>query len=265
MKLWMVFDPAWSPQWLMIGYSSALRATLVLAIALLLVRIAARAAAAVRAAIWAGALTMLLPLPWARDLPLTWRFDALPGWLSLPIAETGRALVVQSSPYARQLPWTTLAATAWLAGAAILAVYSALQLWRVRASLRRTAPAPDELCALLDECSASLRIVRHIRLRISPGPTVPFTIGALWPVIVLPYRALSWPQTQLRSVLLHELAHVRRHDSATGLLAHAACVLWWFHPAVWLGVRAMCREREQACNAIVLSCGLQSADYAEAL
>jgi beta-lactamase regulating signal transducer with metallopeptidase domain len=265
MKLWMVLDPVWSPQWLMIGYSSTLRATLVLAIAVLLVRVFARAAAAVRAAIWAAALTMLLVLPWVRDVPVTWRFDALPGWLSLPITETGRVLVVQSSPYAEQLPWTTLAATAWLVGAAILSVYSALQLWRVRGSLRRTRPAPDELVVLLDDCSARLRLVRRVRLRISPESTVPFTIGTLRPAIILPEGALSWPQTHLRGVLLHELAHVRRHDSATGLLAHCACVLWWFHPGVWLGVRAMCREREHACDAIVLSCGPQAADYAEAL
>jgi len=265
MKLWMVFDPAWSPQWLMIGYSLALRATLVLAIALLLVRVFARSTPAVRAGIWAAALAMLLPLPWMRELPITWRFDSLPGWLSLPITEAGSTLVVQSSPYAKQLPWTTLAATTWLAGAAILAAYSVLQLWRVRASLRSTSPAPDELSALLAECSARLRLVRHVRLRISPDSIVPFTIGALRPIVILPERALTWPRTHLRSVLLHELAHVRRHDSATGLLGHCACVLWWFHPGVWLGVRALCREREYACDAIVLSCGLQSADYAEAL
>jgi beta-lactamase regulating signal transducer with metallopeptidase domain len=265
MKLWMVFDPVWSPQWVMIGYSSTLRATLVLAIALLLVRVFARTGAQVRAGIWSVAVAMLLPLPWMREAPVTWRFDALPGWLTLPIAEAGRAMVVQSSPFAEALPWTTLAATAWLAGAVILSAYSALQLWRVRASLRRARPAPDGLCVLLGECAARLGLVRRVGLRISPESLVPFTVGALRPVIVLPERALTWPQTHLRSVLLHELAHVRRQDSATGLLGHCACVLWWFHPGVWLGVRAMCREREHACDAIVLSCGLQSADYAEAL
>ena len=72
----------------------------------------------------------LIPLPWMREAPLTWRFDALPGWLTTPIAKAGRAMVVQSSPFAEELPWTTLAATAWLTGAIFLTAYSVIQLWK---------------------------------------------------------------------------------------------------------------------------------------
>ena len=50
---------------------------------------------------------------------------------------------------------------------------------------------------------------------------------------MLPATARQWSDEQLRSVLLHELAHIKRRDTVVQLLAQIACALHWFNPLVW--------------------------------
>ena len=63
---------------------------------------------------------------------------------------------------------------------------------------------------------------------------MPFTYGLLRPVIVLPESADEWTTDRRRSVLLHELAHVRRRDLLTNAIVQLACAVYWFHPLVRL-------------------------------
>jgi len=91
------------------------------------------------------------------------------------------------------------------------------------------------------------------------------TWGLWQPVILLPGDAGGWPPGRRRVVLLHELAHVRRHDCLTQVLAQAACALHWFNPLVWLAARRFAIERERACDDQVLEVGTRASDYAEHL
>jgi beta-lactamase regulating signal transducer with metallopeptidase domain len=54
------------------------------------------------------------------------------------------------------------------------------------------------------------------------------------PVVLLPDSSLAWPSERTEAVVLHELAHVRRWDSASQLVAVATCALSGFNPVVWL-------------------------------
>ena len=56
-------------------------------------------------------------------------------------------------------------------------------------------------------------------------------------------------------VLWHELAHVRRGDAGSHLLARAALSLYWWNPLLWLAWRQFLRERERAADDIVLNGG----------
>src|SRR6185503_6185464 len=70
---------------------------------------------------------------------------------------------------------------------------------------------------------------------------------------------------QLRSVLLHEMAHVRRRDNLTGLIHRAVEVLFWFHPLIWWMGARLNDERERACDEDVLREGIEPNAYAEAI
>ena len=59
---------------------------------------------------------------------------------------------------------------------------------------------------------------------------MPMTWGWLRPVVLLPADSATWSDDRRRSVLLHELAHVRRRDWLADSIARAACALYWFNP-----------------------------------
>src|SRR5205085_11592476 len=85
------------------------------------------------------------------------------------------------------------------------------------------------------------------------------------PRVTLPPAAADWPPTRCAAVLHHELAHVKRLDALTQLVAQAALALHWFNPLAWMAVRQMRLEREKACDDFVLAAGAKPSDYAHDL
>jgi beta-lactamase regulating signal transducer with metallopeptidase domain len=92
---------------------------------------------------------------------------------------------------------------------------------------------------------------------------VPLLAGWLRPAILLPAEAPHWQSDRLAMVLYHELAHFRRGDAALLPLICALRVLYWWHPLVWLGLGRLRRERENACDDLVLNQDFRATDYAD--
>lgn len=123
--------------------------------------------------------------------------------------------------------------------------------------VRRGTPAPDAA-----ELAGELGIGRRVRVLYSEDASMPMTWGLFRPVVVLPKGASEWPAARLRTVLLHELVHVRRLDLAAQQIAQASCCLYWFHPLAWMMARQLRTEREQACDDAVLARGVPAPEYA---
>jgi HEAT repeat protein/ribosomal protein L11 len=94
---------------------------------------------------------------------------------------------------------------------------------------------------------------------------MPFACGVFRATIVLPAESDSWSLDRRRAVLLHELAHVRRHDLIGHTLSRLACAVYWFHPLVWTAAKQLRSESERACDDLALACGARATDYAEHL
>ncbi|MEP7002767.1 MAG: HEAT repeat domain-containing protein [bacterium] len=103
------------------------------------------------------------------------------------------------------------------------------------------------------------------RLLQSSEAKMPFACGILKPTIVLPLESESWTLDRRRAVLLHELAHVRRHDLLGHTLGRLVCAVYWFHPLVWTAAKRLRSESERACDDLALACGTRATDYAEHL
>ncbi len=148
----------------------------------------------------------------------------------------------------------------WAAGAAaaflrMLAAFIAM--WRVQRSSR---PFPDD--GLARALAQSLGIRHPVRVLESLPGGMPMTFGLLRPAVFMPPEAAAWSEERRRVVLLHELAHVRRGDVATHLLARMALSLNWWNPLAWSAWREFLKERERATDDLVLNAGARASDYA---
>ena len=106
---------------------------------------------------------------------------------------------------------------------------------------------------------------RLVSVRFNDAVTVPMVWGLFRPVILLPTDASSWSAERQRAALLHELAHIQRHDWLMQMIAQITCAVYWFNPLVWFTARRMGTEAERACDDCVLNAGYQSIDYAQHL
>lgn len=105
----------------------------------------------------------------------------------------------------------------------------------------------------------------EIRISDSPKTATAMTWGLFQSVVLLPKGADQWTPERLEAVLLHELAHVRRKDFASQLLAELACALYWYHPLAWIGARSMKENAELAADDVVLRSGVKATSYAAEL
>jgi beta-lactamase regulating signal transducer with metallopeptidase domain len=159
--------------------------------------------------------------------------------------------------------WAALVLAAWLGGTGVIVLSVAVGRVRLR-GLGRAARAPSsaDWLPLLRLLCERLRVGRRVTLLQSADDLMPVTWGWWKPVILLPAEADAWSPERRRVVLLHELAHVKRWDCLTQMMARVACAVYWFNPLVWVGARRMCVERERACDDLVLEGGCKASDYA---
>ena len=113
--------------------------------------------------------------------------------------------------------------------------------------------------------ASEVGVTSNITFLRSERAAMPMACGVLRPAVMMPKEADVWPAERLRIVLLHELAHVKRHDCLTHLVAQMACALHWFNPLAWIAARNVRTERERACDDLVLAAGTRGPDYADQL
>src|SRR5439155_1554329 len=78
----------------------------------------------------------------------------------------------------------------------------------------------------------------------------PVTVGWWRPLVLLPPQWHTWGDEELRAVLAHEVAHVRRADYAAWLVARFSVALHFYHPlAHWLAAR-LHLQQELAADAL---------------
>jgi beta-lactamase regulating signal transducer with metallopeptidase domain len=156
-----------------------------------------------------------------------------------------------------------IALAIWLAGVAFGLLWIAAGRFGLARVRRRATPLTSfEWRTILETEAMHAGVARHVVLLTSPDVSMPVTWGVLSPVIVLPEASHEWTHERKRVVVMHEMAHIARSDSATQLVATLACVAYWIHPLVLLAARRLRAECERACDERVLERGTPAADYA---
>lgn len=165
-------------------------------------------------------------------------------------------------------PWRALAFTVWLTVSAILALRLLADVaagWR---TVRHSRPMGEADAALILALrSAAVRIDAprpEPRLCRSQAVASPALWGWSRPATILIPESATLPG-DCTAVFCHELAHLRRRDHWTALLAELlVCVLPW-NPLAWATRRWMGDCAEEACDDWAVACGCPPLEYAESL
>jgi beta-lactamase regulating signal transducer with metallopeptidase domain len=154
----------------------------------------------------------------------------------------------------------------WLSGMVFFAIRFLRQLLFARRLVRRgTRATHDKLGPLLAAAKSALGVRADVTVLESAEIDIPIATGILHATILLPASANEWGDDELRVVLLHELAHVRRADIWARAAAMVACGLHWFNPVVWMLSALATRDAELAADDLVLRAGVRPSSYADTL
>lgn len=170
-------------------------------------------------------------------------------------ARTNHADVVIEVKREREtLSWQSLALMAWLS--VVVALLLRMVSGHVRLGRALRFAEPLDLSGLgihLAELAAKLEIGRPLRAVRGPEHVAPAVSGVWRPTLVLP-RGIESQLTadQLRWVILHELAHVRRGDLPVSFVARLVRIGTFFNPATWIAARMAEHHRECACDALAM-------------
>ena len=219
-----------------------------------------------------GLVVLRLAMPLAPDNPLsvhhllvasTGDSSAVrpPELLAAPAMalEPTDATIAPATPaaeHAVQIPWfdwTALPPVAWFAGAAMLLGRTFLAHYLFCRRVRRASVGHDRrLGALWQSCCRRAGVRRAIPIVLCDELTQPAVMGLFGSKLLLPPRMAELDDNELRMIMLHELAHVRRRDVGLNWVLLAVRAVHWWNPIYWLAAGRFCDLREQACDAFAI-------------
>lgn len=136
----------------------------------------------------------------------------------------------------------------WITGVLFMISYSIFSVIKLQHRIRKGNPIlydAQERIYLLENCS-------------------PFLWGFFRPAIYLP-DTLSQEETGY--IIAHELCHRKRKDHLVKPVLYLICMIYWFHPLVWLSYYLCCKDIEIACDEMVIDSAAQNIrkDYVKSL
>lgn len=155
----------------------------------------------------------------------------------------------------------------WLSGAS----WQLLKLIRgsrhlLRLSRRSTRISDVRLDAMAREAAREMELRTSVSLKSSSDIQMPVSLGLFKPVIILP-RALPerFSDEELKMILIHELAHIKRFDFLANLVQSTLGIIFYFHPAFHLLKANLAKERESICDDWVIYMTGKRCAYARCL
>jgi beta-lactamase regulating signal transducer with metallopeptidase domain len=107
---------------------------------------------------------------------------------------------------------------------------------------------------------------KSIAIGLSKDVSSPITFGWWTPVILLPFSICNNLTLQeVETILMHELAHILRHDYILHIILTIVQTILFFNPIIYLFKKETNLQREIACDQFVVNRNIHKLDYMNAL
>lgn len=126
--------------------------------------------------------------------------------------------------------WMLIASVIWIIGIAVMLGYALMSFLRIHGRVREAVRLQDNIW-LCDAVKS------------------PFILGVFRPQI---YISSAVDDEQLKYILAHEQAHLKRRDHWWQLFGYLLLAVYWFNPLMWAAYILLCRDIELACDEKVI-------------
>lgn len=126
--------------------------------------------------------------------------------------------------------------------------------------------APVDIRLFTEQTAFHIGIQKKVSIWLSEKAGVPSVIGFFKPIILFPVTALNNLTTaQAEAIILHELAHIKRHDYLVNFVQCFIEMILFFNPFTKMLGNAARKERENCCDDWVMNYQYDKHEYASAL
>ena len=208
-------------------------------------------------------IVKVAPKPALIDPPVT---TEVPGPIVSP---TTPRITAQPTAIAREpWPWRTIVGVLWMVGAAAWFVRMIWQAFRFRRLLRAAEPADEALVARVEDLAKRVDLRKPPTVWMVPARVPPMLWALVGPPRLLLPETLwkSLGDSERETILVHELAHLKRRDHWVRRLEVIVLGLYWWNPIAWWARREVEKAEEACCDAWVVWALPEALEaYAEAL
>ncbi|MHC4345541.1 MAG: M56 family metallopeptidase, partial [Planctomycetota bacterium] len=197
------------------------------------------------------------PVPPPRDVPAQ----------STPPAPAKSEPAPPTPITAPAMTWQGLVFLAWLAAVAAMLLLLVQRMFFVRGLVAQSKPAGGNMLEVFERCRRQMGVRRQVGLKLSPVAASPSVCGLFKSIILIPEGLAEKLNSQhLKSILLHEMAHIKRGDLWVSFVQTLLQIAYIYSPLVWVANSVIRKVREQAVDEMVLAAmGDEAEDYPETL
>ncbi|MEJ2700924.1 MAG: ankyrin repeat domain-containing protein [Sedimentisphaerales bacterium] len=165
------------------------------------------------------------------------------------------------------LTWQGYAFLSWLVAVVIMTVLLIQRMFFVRRLIVESAEPDEAMLIVLNGACEQMGITKGIALRIPSATASPSVCGLLQSTILVPQKLIrKLDSRDLKSILLHELAHIKRRDLWVSSFQTIVQIVYIYNPLLWVANAIIRKVREQAVDEMVLvAMGEQAEEYPKTL
>jgi beta-lactamase regulating signal transducer with metallopeptidase domain len=200
-----------------------------------------------------------IPIPWMSEATpaisskINEQHDFQPANVSGSMSKASLSTEMRSGVLLQAKHWLLIV---WALGSLAVLIWSIFQICRFHRLLRKESEtgSPERQSAAKEIAAClGLKTVPTIHTTsASISPMVWWIFGKVW--VVIPAALFNqMNENQIRWILSHELAHVRRRDYMVRWIEWLACVCFWWNPIIWWARYNLRANEELCCDALVLS------------